>query len=178
MKEILIESSNPQPEVRKNAETAKLIPLTGVRGKGKHAIVDSEDYPYFSKHKWYCIWSGYPSTTTWERKTNVHHVMHRMIMKAKKGQFVDHINRNKLDNRKSNLRFCNIKQSARNIGPRNKWGYKGVSLIKKTKMWRAAIKVNYKNIHLGHYQNVIEAAKAYNRAAKTYFGEFAYLNPV
>ncbi len=89
--------------------------------------------------------------------------------------FVDHINRNKLDNRRSNLRSATWSQNNANSNkPRNKTGYKGVYPSKKR--WYANIQVNKVPIYIGSFKTPIEAALAYDEAAIKYFGEFASLN--
>lgn len=104
--------------------------------------------------------------------------MHRLIMDAKPGECVDHINRNKLDNRKANLRLCKPAENQRNMGipKHNTSGYKGVSFLKKLGKWEAYITYNNKKINLGYFEIKIEAAEAYNKVAKQKFGEFAVLN--
>jgi hypothetical protein len=92
--------------------------------------------------------------------------------------FVDHIDHNGLNNRRSNLRLCTAQQNARNHRPqlRGSSKYKGVSWRQDGKVFRALIWHNGKSINLGRFKNEIDAAKAYDKAAKKYFGEFAYLN--
>ena len=105
--------------------------------------------------------------------------MHREIMKAGDREFCDHINRNGLDNRKANLRLATRSQNAWNrrkakIESRSK--YKGVSWYNRGKRWNARIHVNRKEKFLGIFADEIEAAKAYDAAARKCFGEFAQLN--
>ena len=105
--------------------------------------------------------------------------MHRWIMNAPKGMVVDHINHNGLDNRKENLRFATNAENSRYARKtKNKFSsnYKGVHYIKKVKRWRAMITFEGKTIYVGQYKDEISAAKAYDRAAKKYFVEFACLN--
>jgi hypothetical protein len=103
-------------------------------------------------------------------------------MDKKENYVVDHINRNPLDNRRCNLRYATYQQNTinRKAQKNNKSGYRGVSLYKNRNYckWRARIKVNEKSIYIGYYKNKIDAAKAYNKAAKKYFGDFAVLNKV
>ena len=107
--------------------------------------------------------------------------MHRLILglSIKDGIFTDHINGNILDNRRANLRTCTNSQNQANSKLRkdNTSGYKGVNFIPKTKNWQASIRLKGKKLYLGHFVNKELAARAYNSAAKLYFGKFAKLNP-
>ena len=105
--------------------------------------------------------------------------IHRLLLGATNPKMqVDHINGNKLDNRKENLRLATNQQNQHNVGKRknNTSGYKGVSWYRKRKKWKAAIKHNKKSIHLGYYDTPEEASRAYDKAAVEFFGEFAHLN--
>lgn len=141
------------------------------------ALVDNEDFEMVNKLKWYAskTETGFRAQRVY-KKQNI--FMHRFIMGAVKGQEVDHKNGSQLDNRKINLRFCTRSQNMMNIGrPRhNKSGFKGVSFEEFTGKWKAQIQKDKKNFNLGRFQEKVEAAKAYNRAALEYFGEFARLN--
>ncbi len=155
------------------AEGAKLIPLS----QGKVAIVDAEDYPWLNKRNWY---ANRAKRTYYARGTikGKHAPMHRQILNAPPHLVVDHINRNGLDNRKSNLRLCTHFQNQRNRRPGRNGSskYKGVRWSKRDKKFRAGITCNRKSYHLGMFESEIDAAKAYDNAAKKVFGEFAYLN--
>lgn len=95
---------------------------------------------------------------------------------------VDHINGNGLDNRRSNLRLATAFQNLANMAIRPHTSqYKGVSYYKHRtsyKKWVAEIRCNRKRVRLGAFESEIEAARAYNEAAKNLFGEFARLNPI
>ncbi len=93
---------------------------------------------------------------------------------------IDHINRDKTDNRIENLRSCSSNQNKGNIGllRSNRSGYRGVSFNTRRQKWHAQIKINGKQTYIGGFDCVIDAAKAYNKAAVEHFGEFAYLNEV
>lgn len=112
--------------------------------------------------------------------------MHRVILERilgralVKGETVDHINRDGLDNRRSNLRLATKSQNAQNTPEysRNTSGYKGVSWAKDKKMWVAQIRAQKKTYRLGYFIDIDDAARAYNEAALKYHGEFAYQNDV
>jgi len=94
-------------------------------------------------------------------------------------QLVDHINRNKLDCRRENLRIASKSQNAVNKTKdrRNATSiYKGVS--KARNKWKASITVNGKTIYLGTFDKEADAAYTYNQAALEHFGEYAVLNEV
>ena len=151
---------------------------------GQYAIVDPEDYERINKYKWnaYRGYSSYYSKRKiYNRKNGSERTvyMHRWIMNAPKGMVVDHINHNGLDNRKENLRFATNAENSRYARKtKNKFcsDYKGIHYIKKVKRWRARITFEGKTRYVGQYRDEISAAKAYDRAAKKYFGEFACLN--
>lgn len=88
---------------------------------------------------------------------------------------VDHINNNKLDNRRENLRLATRAEQTRNssLSRRSSSGYKGVSRQKSSGKWQAQIVVNGKYIHLGVFDDPKDAHAAYCKAATKYFGEFA-----
>jgi len=104
--------------------------------------------------------------------------MHRAITKAPSGKTVDHVNGNKQDNRRVNLRVCKLGLNCANrtVQTNNKSGYKGVNWLTKNRKWRAEIMVDKKHIHLGLYEDKEEAALAYDIAALNYFGPFARCN--
>jgi len=105
--------------------------------------------------------------------------VHKLIMNGGVGTVTDHINGDRADNRKANLRVCSQAQNARNarLSRRSSSGYKGVSWDCRGR-WLARIRVDGELKHLGRFDCKIEAAKVYNVAAVKYFGEFAKLNDV
>lgn len=143
--------------------------------QGKVALVDDEDYEYLMQWRWHLTAGAYAARDI-ENKKVIY--MHRFLMNAQKGQEIDHINQNKLDNRKSNLRACTRAENMRNTKKRsqNTSGYKGVTWHDLRKKWAARLKYNYQDIHIGLYNTPIEAARAYDAKAKELFGEFASLN--
>jgi hypothetical protein len=158
---------------------SKRIKLT----QGKYTIVDADVYEWASNFKWHAAnWKNGFYATRAPKMVNGYRgskiALHREIMKAVPGQMVDHINGDTLDNRRVNLRICDNTQNQRNsrLGKNNTSGYKGAGWHKIHKKWVGRIKVNNKLIHLGYFNTVIEAAKAYDEAAIKYFGEFANIN--
>jgi hypothetical protein len=150
----------------------KIIKLT----KNYEAIVDDEDYKKFNQHKWYYSASGYAVRDSKSKRL----YLHREIMVCPENLYIDHINGDKLDNRKNNLRFCTIIQNGQNSKLRkdNTSGYKGVSYFARDNNWMVRIVVNKKKIHLGYHKTKEVAALVYNNAAIKYFGEFARLNEI
>lgn len=161
---------DPRPAIIEG-DIAK-IPL-GVNAKYGYTIVDKY-FAHLAKSKWTLGKRGYVVT---KNGATLHHAI---IGKPNKGMVVDHINRDKLDNRKENLRFVSYYENAQNISKQknNTSGYRGVWYRKDTGKWSADIKVNYKKISLGCFEKIEDAAIAYNMAAKRYFGKNAVLNEV
>lgn len=99
-----------------------------------------------------------------------------------KGKFppadIDHKNTKRSDDRFINLRLATRLQNSANcrLSKRNTSGVKGVSWRERDKVWAARIRKNYKLIHLGSFASKDEARKAYYKASKCYFGEFARVN--
>lgn len=116
-----------------------------------------------------------PSTSTAKNSTLKTHNCHRHFGDC---IVVDHIDHNGLNNQKKNLRVCTFAENCRNLhNIRHKTSkYKGVHWRKRSKKWAAAIRCNNKTYHLGYFHDEIQAAKAYDRAAKKYHGNFASLN--
>lgn len=156
----------------------KEIPLT----RGKVALVDDEDYERLSQFKWWAIRANPQYREVFYAQTGYRTArtfMHRMIMNPPEGMFVDHINGDGLDNRKSNLRLATHKENMRNkryLKPGQTSCKKGVYWDRQNSKWRAQITVDGKNIYLGLFASEEGAGRAYDRAAQQYFGEFAHLN--
>ncbi len=156
------------------------IPLT----QGKYAIVDPEDYERINKHKWHVQRSGrifyaVRRAKGHERTKGQIVWMHHCIFQPPEGMCIDHINNNALDNRKANIRPATPAQNARNrrkMAAKTSSKYKGVSYHAGQRKWCAAIRVNGQYKYFGLFKNEIEAAKAYDKAAKKYHKEFAILN--
>lgn len=155
------------------------IAETGVRviklTQGKVALVDTEDFERVSAFKWYAgqrrgTWYAF---TDGVGKTTA---MHRLVLNAQVGEEVDHRNNDGLDNTKRNLRVVTHTQNLQNRRPSNRYTFKGVSYHDGAQKYRARITKDGKQIHLGFFVDDVDAAKAYDEAAKELFGEHAQTN--
>lgn len=162
----------------------KKISLT----RGQVATIDVADWPLVRAHTWHACSYGRNSwraeTTLRVNKRSIHIRLHRLLMGLTKGdgKCVDHINGDGLDNRRSNLRVCtrheNLCNRRKFVDDRTTSRYKGVSWHTKENKWRACVKVNGRQIELGHFDSEAKAAVVYNQAASKHFGTFARLNVI
>lgn len=158
----------------------KQIPLKGKHGIGKFALVSNEDFERLSSFKFYLAIHGYAVSTQSKK------YLHSMILEAPKGFYVDHINRNKLDNRRENLRVLNPQQSSWNLRKPNKLGYRGISYIYAYRNGKKYIREKPYMVHIGthgknfkfigYFANLRHAAMAYDIWAKEWYGNEAQLN--
>lgn len=137
------------------------------------AIIDTEDLEKVIPYKW----SVYNNRDQSQYcKANTIGQMQRFILNLSKGdgKYVDHINRNPLDNRKCNLRVCTNQENIRNckIPKNNKSGHKGVYWSEERKKWVAQITLNNKTIGLGRFTNFKDAVEKRKEAVKKHYGEF------
>lgn len=150
----------------------KTIPLS----QNKFALVDDEDFDFLNQWKW-SFRSNYASRADYTDKNNIKWtvLMSRVLMDNPEGMHVDHINGNTLDNRKRNLRVCTTGQNQCNS--RAKSGkFKGVSFDKTKNKWIARIQADKKPKRIGAFDTEIEAAQAYDLAAKEIHKEYARTN--
>jgi hypothetical protein len=163
----------------------KLIPLRVNHRKyaalkdNVFAMVDDVDYERLvCLGNWRIGNSGYAEIQTSINGKEVTILMHRVVMDAKKGKQVDHIDSNRLNNQKENLRFSTQQQNVWNARPRKNCTskFKGICWSKNAKKWRAQIKVDGKTKHIGYFDSEVNAANAYDEKAGSFFGQFAYLN--
>ena len=142
----------------------------GYTSKNEPFYFDKEDFDKIKDYCWCVDAYGYVVANT---KKTIR--FHRLIMDCPEDRVVDHINRVKHDNRKSNLRICTQAENSKNlsISKNNTSGITGVSWYKKNSKWIAQIRINRKLVHLGYFENLEDAAKARKEAEEKYFGEFA-----
>lgn len=162
-------------------------------------MVDDQDFIRVNKKRWVCTDHNYAfSYDTNEDKKGVY--LHRFILNASDGEYVDHKNGNGLDNKRSNIRICTNRQNMQNTkGRRNNakskfkgvW-YKGKRVKRKYTLKDGTVKNSYKRLskpwtamirdrngnrkYIGAFSTEIEAAQAYNETAITVHGEFACIN--
>lgn len=150
--------------------------------QGKSTIVDAIDGDLilrrWSSHSWGYAQSHTVTSNGKQGKLLLHRVILERILNRpmQKGEIADHINGDRLDNRRSNLRIATDTESARNRGRRsdNTSGYKGVVWSKgMKKKWAAQVYANRKRVYIEYFDTPEEAHEAYCKAAKEIYGEFA-----
>jgi hypothetical protein len=153
-----------------HADDGKQIRLTN---SDKHAIVDDIDYVEVSKFNWYITAQGYAANHTGGYRT-----MHQLINRTPSGYETDHKNRNKLDNRRCNLRTATTAQNNANSPAQanSKSGLRGVCWSSKMNRWRAYINFQGKRHDLGVFETVDQAVATREAAFKHYYGEFALVD--
>jgi hypothetical protein len=159
------------------------------------ALVDDEDFPVVSRHKWYILWSKnlpYAFTKLYnESGKGKTFLMHHLILGS--SSQVDHENHNTLDNQKGNMRPATHQENGWNKGkPKRRDGkagsqFKGVVRCRRvdgTVYWRVIVKLTMKGekperfVRLGPFSDEIEAARAYNEEIVKHRGKFAWVNPL
>ena len=156
------------------ADDTREITLT----QGQTAIVDAADYAWVSQYKWCAMRTRNTVYAVRGTKQGLQ-LLHRFILGLEKGdpRNVDHVDENGLNNCRSNLRIAMHSPNGANTSRvSGQSRYKGVSPGWRAGKWRAGIKVRYRAIHLGTFNSEEDAARAYDEAAKEYFGEFANTN--
>lgn len=142
-----------------------------------HCIIDNEDFNEIKKYTWNLNDVGYASSFTHKpnkKKLFIHRLIMKEIDELKEDSVVDHIDGNKLNNRRRNLRWATKSQNAMNSKTRknNTSGTKGVSFDKSMNSWQAHIKINYKKIHLGYFSEIEDAVIARKKGELLYQKEF------
>jgi hypothetical protein len=151
----------------------RLIPLT----QGKFTVVDPDVYWSLAVYKWSALKQHntfYAVRSQGRRQIK----MHRLITNAPPWLLVDHANHNGLDNRRSNLRLCTQTENAANQRPRKDGSsqFKGASWNKRDKVWDVRLRYKGRNLYIGSFKSELEAARAYDAAARFYYGKFACVN--
>lgn len=151
--------------------------VVGITSIGQVFIFDTKNYSMVKKYTWSISTNGYVVTNLGYGEILT---LHSLILGNKRGLFIDHISRNKLDNRIQNLRHVTHQQNTHNSGinKNNSTGYKGVYFDKSRKKYASEIMCSRKKYYLGRFDTAIEAAKAYNQKAIELFGEYAFLNEI
>ncbi len=147
---------------------SKEIPLT----RGMYTTVDADDYNYLSQWKWNACKgrNTYYAVRMYGREMIM---MHRVILNTPSEMGVDHLYHNGLNNQRGNVRNCTNSQNTQNM---IRSQYQGVSWNKNEQKYTSKIGFQRKRFHLGYFHDPIDAAKAYDRAAKNLFGEFCKTN--
>ena len=145
----------------------------GYTSKNEEFYFDLEDYDLIKNYCWCITNSGYVSTYIKGKQF----LLHRFII-GKDEEIIDHINHNKVDNRKINLRIVTNSQNGMNstISKNNTSGFTGVYWHNRDKVWEAWIKVDYKDIYLGRFYNFEDAKEARLKAEDKYYREYSYKN--
>jgi hypothetical protein len=151
--------------------------------RGRVAVIDDEDLPLVSQYKWQAITpdkdekyfyaQGYLKG---EGKRGKRIRMHRLILGAQEGVLVDHKDGDGLNNTRANLRLSTHVTNGQNRRPDKGKKFKGAFYNRTECKWESRIQVNKKRIRLGYFKSQEEALRAYDEAAKRFFGEFAWLN--
>lgn len=141
----------------------------GIFDNGTEMLFDICDLEMVSSHQWFLDSFGYPCSSIGGKSVRLHRVIHPEVPK---GMVVDHINRNKLDNRRCNLRVVTQRENCHNSSLRstNKSGVTGVFLDKRVGRWRAQIYHGGKVIHVGIFDCFDDAVKARKDAEVKYYG--------
>lgn len=146
--------------------------------RGTPVQVDDDFTSLFEGRMWR-IKAGYVIWKTSRRGVGVVHYLHRVITGVADGLFVDHINGDKLDNRRINLRIVTRDQNAKNVAGKARAvaanGFKGLKAMKNGK-YEVRIRHDGRQLYLGTYASAVEAAYVYDMASIQYHGEYGRRN--
>lgn len=154
-------------------DTTIRIPLT----RGHDAVIDKADHDLVKSFHWVALSSG-RRTYAVCREGGGYLLMHRLITGAPDGLDVDHVDGDGLNNTRKNLRACSRSENIANTPRRsnNRSGFKGVSWHRGARKWRATIRQDGKQRHLGFFSDAKDAARAYDEVARELWGHHAYVN--
>ena len=157
----------------KNGKIIKIILFNSKHKKIAETMIDKQDINLIKKYKWH-LCHGYPKA----EKNGKHIIMGQLLLQPPKGFEADHKDRNPLNNCRSNLRIATSSQNSCNQGITkiNTSGFKGVCKPKNAKKWLAQICVRNNKRVIGRFDNLMDAAIAYDKAVIQYHGEFALTN--
>lgn len=146
----------------------------GYTTSGESFLFDINDYELIKNYSWRIGYAGYVVTTLNDDHTVLR--MHRLILNTDdEDQLIDHINHDKADNRRSNLRIVTNSQNQMNSRNRqNTSGHKGISWHIRKRKWIAYIGYNNRIVYLGIFDDINDAISARKNAEQKYFGEYAY----
>ena len=163
------------------------LTVRGRRGETHTAMIDDAD-ERLAGYTWRMTNNGYAIRAEKRKGKTRRYLLHREVLGLDRGDpNVDHINGEKLDCRRSNLRLCpngqtenlrNARKRRANGGKPCSSRFKGVSLDRRYGAWKAYITVGGATRHIGMFATEADAARAYNREAKRHFGEWARMNAV
>lgn len=144
----------------------------GITSTNEKFFFDLEDYDKIKNYCWYISKQGYVCNRT--NRDAI--LLHRLIMEPQEELEVDHINHNKIDNRKENLRNCSSSENNMNkdLQTNNTSGHAGVYWHKQNEKWCSEIRVKNKKIYLGSFPTIEEAIESREKAEIKYFKEFRY----
>lgn len=148
--------------------------------RGEMATVDDEDHPLVAQYKWHANKKGYAVGSIPTGRRGARHVlMHRLILGAQRGEQVDHVDGKPLNNTRANLRIATHSENCRNsIGKASNRAsqFKGLNWDRKLAKWRVYIGASGRSIYVGIYADELQAALAYDQAARQHHGDYACLN--
>lgn len=146
--------------------------------QGKETLIDKEDIDLIQQYKWHYRKSGRTNGRNGYAESKKGVFMHNLIINKVGNLVIDHINRNGLDNRRSNLRLVTKQQNHHNFPKKGHNKYRGVQLKPNLKLnpWEVILKYNKKVVFNKTFATAEEGAKAYNEQAIKYYGDVAQLN--
>ena len=163
---------NKTNKIVKYEDHAEII-IRNRQGNEKcRAIIDLDDIKKVKDYNWCENGAGYIISNKTQSHPKLY--LHRFIIDYSDEKFIDHIDGNTMNNRKSNLRIVNPQQNMMNrraVKP-TKSGVVGVNYVRKTNKWKAVIMINRKTIFLGYYNDLEEAIEVRKQAEIDYFGEY------
>ena len=158
-------------------ETVRLLPLAGRAGRNRFALVNEDVYAWATGFNWFVNDRGYIHRNRLQDELRLGQTvrLHNLILPPAAGQVIDHINRDPLDNRRSNLRLVTPAQNAMNRGVRaGRSRFRGVSGTEGH--WQCKLRIANQELRLGRYSDERDAARVYDLIAALLLGDTAQLN--